>query len=200
MLAFGPDGYLYIGMGDGGSAGDPGNRAQNLNSLLGKILRINVRLREARTRSRRRIPYVGRPGTTWSGRSACATRGASRSIARPATSGSATSARTATRRSTARKAPNAGRGANYGWRQLEGNACYNPSTGCTPDRQDDAARGLRPQRRLLGDRRLRLPRHGRTRISSGSTSSATSAPAGSGASTPRAQYPGTGPPRRHGGS
>jgi glucose/arabinose dehydrogenase len=41
-LKFGSDGYLYIGMGDGGSAGDPGNRAQNINELLGKMLRIDV--------------------------------------------------------------------------------------------------------------------------------------------------------------
>lgn len=41
-LAFGPDGYLYIGLGDGGSQGDPQNNAQNLNSLLGKLLRIDV--------------------------------------------------------------------------------------------------------------------------------------------------------------
>jgi glucose/arabinose dehydrogenase len=41
-LAFGPDGYLYIGMGDGGSGGDPENRAQNPLVLLGKILRIDV--------------------------------------------------------------------------------------------------------------------------------------------------------------
>jgi glucose/arabinose dehydrogenase len=41
-LVFGPDGYLYIGMGDGGSGGDPQNFAQNINSLLGKMLRIDV--------------------------------------------------------------------------------------------------------------------------------------------------------------
>jgi len=41
-IKFGSDGYLYIGMGDGGSGGDPGNRAQNINENLGKMLRIDV--------------------------------------------------------------------------------------------------------------------------------------------------------------
>jgi glucose/arabinose dehydrogenase len=45
MLAFGPDGYLWIGTGDGGSAGDPWGNAQNPKSLLGKMLRIDVRTR-----------------------------------------------------------------------------------------------------------------------------------------------------------
>jgi len=40
-ITFGPDGLLYIGLGDGGSGGDPGNRAQNPSLLLGKILRID---------------------------------------------------------------------------------------------------------------------------------------------------------------
>ncbi len=40
MIEFGSDGNLYIGMGDGGSANDPNNNAQNINSLLGKMLRI----------------------------------------------------------------------------------------------------------------------------------------------------------------
>ncbi len=42
QVAFGPNGRLYVGMGDGGSGGDPENRAQNLRSLLGKLLSINV--------------------------------------------------------------------------------------------------------------------------------------------------------------
>ncbi len=42
QVAFGPDGRLYVGMGDGGSGGDPQNRAQNMATLLGKLVRINV--------------------------------------------------------------------------------------------------------------------------------------------------------------
>jgi glucose/arabinose dehydrogenase len=47
QLQFGPDGRLYVGMGDGGSGGDPENRAQNLSSRLGKLLKINVDSRKA---------------------------------------------------------------------------------------------------------------------------------------------------------
>jgi glucose/arabinose dehydrogenase len=46
-LAFGPDGYLYIGLGDGGFGNDPGHRAQNPQELLGKMLRIDVNVADS---------------------------------------------------------------------------------------------------------------------------------------------------------
>lgn len=66
-LAFGPDGYLYIGMGDGGSGGDPMNFAQNPNSLLGKMLRIDVNVADSHTRGYRvpeDNPFVDRQPIT----------------------------------------------------------------------------------------------------------------------------------------
>jgi glucose/arabinose dehydrogenase len=129
MIAFGPDRYLYIGMGDGGSAGDPGNRAQNLNSLLGKLLRINVDTRSAYTIPPTN-PYVGRSGSdlVWS----YGLRNPWRFSFDRATGdlwiGDVGQNRY--EEIDRSKAPNAGRAANYGWRQLEGNACYNPATGC----------------------------------------------------------------------
>jgi glucose/arabinose dehydrogenase len=64
QLAFGPDGYLYLGTGDGGSSGDPNGNAQNLNSLLGKLIRLDVGA--ATTAEPYRIPatnpYVNQAG------------------------------------------------------------------------------------------------------------------------------------------
>jgi glucose/arabinose dehydrogenase len=60
---FGPDGLLYIGLGDGGSGGDPENRAQNLDTLLGKLLRIDPRRSGSKPyRSPTSNPFAGRSG------------------------------------------------------------------------------------------------------------------------------------------
>ena len=64
-LAFGPDGYLYIGLGDGGSGDDPFHLAQNPQSLLGKMLRIDVNVPDADAEGYdvpSSNPFVGRPG------------------------------------------------------------------------------------------------------------------------------------------
>jgi hypothetical protein len=64
-LVFGPDGYLYIGMGDGGSGDDPFHNAQNPLSLLGKMLRIDVAVSASDPEGYDvppGNPFVGRPG------------------------------------------------------------------------------------------------------------------------------------------
>jgi glucose/arabinose dehydrogenase len=62
-LAFGPDGYLYVGLGDGGSAGDPNDNAQDLGTLLGKMLRIEPRPADGRGYGvPGDNPFVGRDG------------------------------------------------------------------------------------------------------------------------------------------
>jgi glucose/arabinose dehydrogenase len=135
-IAFGPDGDLYIGMGDGGSGGDPGNRAQSLGSLLGKMLRIDVNHRSGTRKYAipASNPYVGRAGLDeiWS-----------RGLRNPwrwsfdrATGnlwiGDVGQARyEEIDRSSRSSTTLAGRGANYGWRILEGRTCYNPPTGCS---------------------------------------------------------------------
>ncbi len=62
-LNFGPDGYLYIAMGDGGSGGDPGNRSQNPKERLGKMLRIDVNTEETHYLIPDDNPYAGNPDT-----------------------------------------------------------------------------------------------------------------------------------------
>ncbi len=62
QLRFGPDGYLYIGMGDGGSGGDPLNNGQSLGTLLGKLLRIDVESDPGRVRIPPGNPFVNTAG------------------------------------------------------------------------------------------------------------------------------------------
>ena len=65
QIAFGPDGYLYIALGDGGSRGDPHGNGQDLTTLLGSILRIDVRAVESEGAYAvpSDNPFVGRAGT-----------------------------------------------------------------------------------------------------------------------------------------
>jgi len=126
MLAFGRDGYLYIAMGDGGSGGDPQNNGQNLDALLGKILRIDVN---------HGSPYSSPSSNPFYGRS-----GAKREIW---DYGLRNPWRFSFDRSThalfigdvgqntyeevdAESAGHGGR--NYGWRVMEGRHCYNASS------------------------------------------------------------------------
>jgi uncharacterized protein (TIGR03437 family) len=62
QLRFGPDGYLYIGMGDGGSGGDPRNNAQTLSTLLGKMLRVDVESNPGQLNIPPGNPFVNTPG------------------------------------------------------------------------------------------------------------------------------------------
>ena len=73
-LAFGPDGKLWVGLGDGGSGGDPENRAQDRSTLLGKMFRLDVAKRIAEPRARRRrasepvaVHFDRRTGDLWIG-------------------------------------------------------------------------------------------------------------------------------------
>ena len=62
-LNFGPDGFLYIGMGDGGSGGDPGNRSQNPKELLGKMLRLDINTETEKYLIPSDNPYKNSPDT-----------------------------------------------------------------------------------------------------------------------------------------
>jgi uncharacterized protein (TIGR03437 family) len=62
QIRFGPDGYLYVALGDGGSGGDPLNNGQNLGALLGKLLRVDVESDPGHLRIPQDNPFVNTPG------------------------------------------------------------------------------------------------------------------------------------------
>jgi glucose/arabinose dehydrogenase len=137
MLAFGRDGYLYIGMGDGGSGGDPGNRAQDRDSLLGKMLRIDVNgtsgSRNYRVPSSN--PYVGRPGRNevWQRGLRNPWRFSFDRSTGDLWIGDVGQGRYEEVDRARRTSSGPGRGVNWGWRVMEGSHCYRPSSGCNRD-------------------------------------------------------------------
>jgi glucose/arabinose dehydrogenase len=135
-IAFGPDGYLYIGMGDGGSAGDPGNRAQNVNSLLGKMLRIDINGKSGALQYRipSGNPYIGKTGRDeiWSRGLRNPWRWSFDRLTGDLWIGDVGQNRyEEIDRSLVTDRASRGRGVNYGWRTIEGRACYRPATGCS---------------------------------------------------------------------
>jgi glucose/arabinose dehydrogenase len=130
-IAFGPDGDLYIALGDGGSGGDPQNHAQDLGSMLGKILRIDVdhpsggkqygipssnpfvgktgldEIWLYGLRNPFRFSFDRKTGDLWIG-DVGQDHWEEIDVARAGV-----------------------RGLNFGWRVMEGDHCYNPSSGCS---------------------------------------------------------------------
>ena len=134
QLQFGPDGYLYIGLGDGGSGGDPQNNGQNLGTLLGKILRIDVDVVDD-NREFYYIPpdnpFVG-PGDgaldeIW----AWGLRNPWRfSFDRSTGDMFIADVGQSSWEEVNFQPANSTGGENYGWRLMEGNNCFNPASNC----------------------------------------------------------------------
>jgi glucose/arabinose dehydrogenase len=132
MLAFGPgDGYLYIGLGDGGSAGDPGNRAQDDGELLGKILRIDVDGGS---------PYGVPPDNPFVGTGDPLDEIWAKGLRNPWRFSFdritydlyiADVGQSLYEEIDFQDSSSSG-GENYGWRLMEGDHCYNPPTNCDP--------------------------------------------------------------------
>jgi len=129
QLAFGPDDYLYIALGDGGSGGDPHNNGQSKSSFLGKILRIDVNCTSGNKN------YCIPPENPFAGNSqgykeeiyAYGLRNPWRFSFDPVTgwmwAGDVG-------KNSWEEIDIIEKGKNYGWRIMEGNHCYNPSSDC----------------------------------------------------------------------
>ena len=163
-LAFGPDGFLYIGLGDGGSGNDPDHRAQNPAELLGKMLRIDVNVPEADPTGYRvpsGNPFVGVAGTRpeiWSFGLRNPWRYTFDDPARGGTGALLIGDVGQNRWEEIDYEPPARGGRNYGWRNREGahdNQTSRPPAFTAAGRSDSR---IRPQRRPVDYRRLRVSR------------------------------------------
>jgi glucose/arabinose dehydrogenase len=130
-VTFGPDGHLYLGLGDGGAAGDPQNRAQNLADPLGSLLRLAVNL-QGQVTVPPTNPFAGTVGARaeiWS----YGLRNPWRFSFDRATGDLYIADVGQSEReeiNVAAAAAGGGRGANFGWRIMEGTRCFQPPSGC----------------------------------------------------------------------
>ena len=131
MVVFGPDGKLYAGIGDGGSGGDPNGNGQNRNTLLGKLVRLDVSA-AGQASVPPDNPFAGQSGVRpeiW----AYGLRNPWRFSFDRQTGDLyigdvGQNAREEIDVSTGQTG--AGRGLNFGWKIMEGTACFSPSSGC----------------------------------------------------------------------
>ncbi|HET9950654.1 MAG TPA: PQQ-dependent sugar dehydrogenase [Candidatus Eisenbacteria bacterium] len=128
QIAFGPDGFLYVGLGDGGSGGDPQGNGQSLTTLLGKILRLDVD---------GAAPYAVPPTNPFAGRADAKGEIWSYGLRNPwrfsfdATTGAiwiGDVGQNAWEEIDVEPAGAGGR--NYGWNRMEGTHCYPPNAAC----------------------------------------------------------------------
>ncbi len=130
MIAFGPeDGMLYVGMGDGGSGGDPQNHGQNRMTLLGDLLRLDVDVGS---------PYAIPADNPFVGSLSVANEIWASGLRNPwrfsfdAANGDLYigDVGQGEREEVSYQPASSDGGENYGWRIMEGTRCYNPSSGC----------------------------------------------------------------------
>jgi glucose/arabinose dehydrogenase len=129
LITFGPDGYLYVGLGDGGGGGDPDDNGQTLGTLLGSLLRLDVDGGS---------PYAIPADNPFVGQTSARPEAWAHGLRNPwrfsfdRSTGDlyiADVGQNAVEEVNFQPAASPG-GENYGWRIMEGSACHDPSSGC----------------------------------------------------------------------
>ncbi len=130
-IRFGPDGMLYLGYGDGGSGGDPRGHGQNLATLLGSVIRIDVR------DASRAAPYAVPPDNPFVGVEGARTEIWAYGLRNPwrMAFDPETGALWAgdVGQGEIEEIDRVEAGGNYGWNRLEGTRCFSPREGCDPE-------------------------------------------------------------------
>ena len=127
QLAFGPDGFLYFGLGDGGSGGDPLGNGQNLQTLLAKMMRIDI------DHTSGSLPYAippDNPFVAGGGLPEIWAYGLRNPFRFSFDSATGKLFLGDVGQNAYEEVDILQKGGNYGWNTMEGVHCYNPSTGC----------------------------------------------------------------------